>query len=395
MTKRGPTGWDIANLGVDIYQTRKISQLRKEISESNEVIQMQMLEMQMAQQMESNKKQMMVEFRKLVLEIEEELLRIRRFFTKYPAHSAISFDLLSQMLAESPLSSEFFEEFHDIERTKVMEQNLAETRVWIESRMTSSIEDTKLNILKYTTEEPNLVAAIELALEREDFEMQRNQNQSNLINLNAKWEQSQPEWEMKKIKIRERKTKLSSTAKYSILSGAGLVILILSLSAVYLRIPESQLEDYVSYVFYASWIPPIFMWLQFSSSPILSKKDPLVILRNSISSCEIRLAELDQILSSPAPNFDGKKTSAELTQLKSEWLSFVDKNSPKSEEYAAASTPPSSAPKHLFEGPPRTPSVSLKGQIDENGREWIEYPPGSDRWHYRLMSRGEWMQWRD
>ena len=127
----------------------------------------------------------------------------------------------------------------------------------------------------------------------------------------------------------------------------------------------------------------------------MSKKYPLVILRNSISSCEIRLAELDQILSSPAPNFDGKKTSAELTQLKSEWLSFVDKNSPKSEEYAAASTPPSSAPKHLFDGPPRTPSVSLKGQIDENGREWIEYPPGSDRWHYRLMSRGEWMQWRD
>ena len=53
--------------------------------------------MQMAQHMESNKKQMMVEFRKLVLKIEEELVRIRQAFSKYPVHSAISFDLLCHL----------------------------------------------------------------------------------------------------------------------------------------------------------------------------------------------------------------------------------------------------------------------------------------------------------
>ena len=396
MAKRGNTVWDFGNLGVDLYQTRQIKKMHSDMEDATNTIQMQILEMQMAQHMESNKKQMMVEFRKLVLEIEEELVRIRQAFSKYPAHSAISFDLLCQMLAESPLSSEFFEEFHDIERTKLVERKLAETGVWINSRMTSSIEDNKLNILKYTTEEPNLVAAIELALEREDIEMQRNKTQSNLIDFEAEWEQSQPEWEKKQIEISERKAKLSTTAKYSILTGVGLTIpgILLSLSGLPIA-SEAHLEDYVSYVLFASFIPPILMWLQFSSSPILSKSDPLVILSNSISSYEIRLAELDQKLSSPVPNFDGLKTSAELTQLKSEWLNFVDRNSPQKNEYVSEIAKPVAPPINSFEGPPRSPSISLNGQMDENNKEWIEYPSGSDRWHYRFGKGTEWTLWRD
>jgi hypothetical protein len=395
MAKQGPTGWDIANLGVDLYQTRQIKKMHTDMEEATNIIQMQMLEMQMAQDREANKKQMMVEFRKLVLEIEEEIARIRQAFPKYPAHSAISFDLLSQMFAESPLSSDFFEEFQDIERTKAMEQNLADTRVWIDSRLTPSIADTKQKMLQYATEEPNLVAVIETAVEREDLESQRNQTQSNLIDLQAKWEQSQPEWEEKQIEIGERKAKLSKTAKYSILSGAGLAILLLSLSALFLRIPEAQLEEYVSYILYASWGFPLLMWYYYRSSPILSKNNPLVLLRDSIASGKIKLAELDQMLSTPMPNFDGRTTSDEMTHLLSERWVFVDKNSPQPDEYSAASAQPLSPPTHPFEGPPRTPSVTLKGQVDEHGREWIEYPPGSDRWHYRQMRGGEWTQWRD
>jgi len=76
-------------------------------------------------------------------------------------------------------------------------------------------------------------------------------------------------------------------------------------------------------------------------------------------------------------------------------LDFVDKNSPQPNEYSVASAQSPSPPKHPFEGPPRSPSVALTGQMDEHGREWIEYPPGSDRWHYRQIRGGEWTQWRD
>lgn len=394
MAKQGPTGWDIANLGVDLYQTRQIKKMHKDMEEATNTIQLQMFEMKMAQEMEAMKKDAIIEFRKLVLVIEEELGRIRRAFSKYPAHSVFSFDILNQMINEANLDSDFFEEFQDIERAKAMEKSIVQTKNWIDSRMTPSIAGIKEKMMRYATEEPELTVAIEVAQGREELQSIRKQTRENIVDSQAKWEKSQPEWEEKQTEIESRRAKLSQTAKNSILLGIGLGVLLLSLNALLIRLPEAELQQYFSYILYGSWAFPLLMWLNFSANPVIPRDDPLILLRDSIGSEEARLVELDDKLSDPPPNIDGRTTAAELIQLKAEWLGFVDKNSPRPDEAFETSLQPESPPPHPIEGPPGGPSTALTGQVDEHGREWIEYPPGSDRWHYRQTRGGGWTRWR-
>jgi len=394
MGKGGPTVVDIANLGVDLYQTRQIKKMHLDMEEATTTIQIQMLQMQMAQEEEAKKKSLIIESRKLVLEIENEIGRIRRAFLKYPAHSSLTFDMLYHMIEESPLNTDLFEEFVDIERSRAMEHNVVETKAWIDSRTTPSIVDIKQKILRYSTEEPDLVAAIEMAAEREDWQSQREQTQTNIVDLQAKWEGARPEWEEKQAEIEVRKGKLSQTAKFSILSGVGLAIALISLSALFLRVPEAELETYVSYILYASWGYPLLMWLNLSANPIIPKNDPLILLRDSIASQEIQLSELDEMLADSPPAFDDRSTSAELTQLKVEWLDFVDKNSPRPNEFFEDPLKAATSTSKFTAGPPRVPAASLSGDEVGEGQEWIEYPPTSDRWFYRQSKGEDWIRWR-
>ena len=227
------------------------------------------------------------------------------------------------------------------------------------------------------------------------MELDSQKIRSELFESKAKWENSKPEWEKMQLEIKERREKFSNIAKISIFAGLVLVLSLLSMSAVFLQIPEAKLEQYLSYIIYSSWGLPLLVWLRFSSSPILSKNNSLVQLKNSISSNEAKLTLFEEILSKPLPIFDGRTKSKELINLQSEWLDFVDKNSPRPDENFKTATHPKSPPKHLFEGPPRTPSIGLTGQKDEHGREWIEYPPGSDKWHFRDIRGSQWTRWRD
>jgi len=323
MAKRGgPTGWDIANLGVDLYQSRQISKMHKDMEDMGSAIQMQVLSMQMAQEQEAAKKALIINARKLVLEIEDQIGELRGGFEAYPANTSVLFDMLLNMIEESPLGPDLFEEFQDIERYRSMRKEVTEFGNWVESEMNDEDRGVKDAMIKYATDEKNLSKAIEIAHKREaaikDFE-----------ESSERWDASQSEWGEKVSEDEERRASIRKTATIAIPSGIVLASLIMVAGSMGVAIPADQAETYFTYVLYLSWAIPLLHFASYSANPVIPSDDPLRLLRDSLPGKESLVSDLDSRFEPVPSRYDGRSTASELEGLSAERLSFVDKHSPK------------------------------------------------------------------
>ena len=320
---------DIANLGIDIYQSRQISNMHKEMGEMGNSIQMQILSMQMAQESEASKKKLIIEARKMVLEIEDQVEGLRQEFDAYPANTSIQFDILLNMIEQSPLGDDLFEEFQDIERYRATLKIVADFGNWLESEMSDENQEIKKNILDYVNEEEDLVKAISVAKKRKKLAEDREEALNDFEKTSEKWDASQSDWDEKEAEIEDRKVSLQKTAKIAIPAGLVLACLILVINSLGIAISTNQSKDIFNLVLYISWAIPLLQFLKYLGNPVIPSDDPLRILRDSLPAKESLISKMDSKLLNLVPlKFEGRDTVSELEILLAERLKFVDKHSP-------------------------------------------------------------------
>ena len=175
--------------------------------------------------------------------------------------------------------------------------------------------------------------------------------------------------------------------------GASYAVMILTMDML-----DPVIEQYLSYSFFGLIGVLVLIGLYYKFNPVVGKKHPLRLLKESISKLEQKMDYQNDRFEDMINIYDGMTTSEELRNLHEYWLYFVDEHSPQEgEEFTPVIesniglNPPK---KQLPRGPPgKTPSIDMHGSYDDEGYEWLEFPEGSDKWFYREASNQPWEDW--
>ena len=393
--------WDVANAGMNAYNARQTSKLRKEMAEQNAMLHSELEQMRMSQELERMKKEMIIQSRNLILDLEDELNRIEAAFPKYPAHSSLTFDLLENMFESSGIESNLFEEIHDIERFRHVQKRVVETSATV-SKLAPKDVEVKANLIRYTTEEEELQGAIRLAIQVEDTTIELEEN-------STKWKKSQDEWNSLMDQVDERREKFNTTVMWMTLFGLlgiGAAYAVMTLTTDML---DSAVQEWLWYLFGGLAIIILLFSGHHKSNPIVGERHPLRLLRDSIPELREKMDRLNSKFGGIPNVYDGISTSEGLKNLHTSWLQFVDEHSPEEGEVfetlivekEVQSEPvlkpePAGPPKkNVPRGPPKKrPPADMKGEVGDDGFEWLEYPEDSDKWFYRESDDQPWDNWR-
>ena len=311
---------DFANFGVNLYQTRKISNLQREMEDMGASLSLQVHSLQMAQEAEAARKALIVQCRKLVLDIEDEIGTLSGLLQSYPAKTSIVYDLMASMLEESALGPDVFEEFVDIERYRSMMSEFIEFGNQIESHLTEEDRVTKTTMVAYANDEENLSKAIEVAKKAEKAA-------KDLAESTEAQESSEPEWEELKRLDGIKRAGVRKTALASIFAGIAVAGAITVLGASGLALTPEQSEASSPYALYISWGIALISYASMSANPIIPSDHPLKVLRDSLPEKRRKAERLDADLSDLVTQYD-VRTSVELEALEATRLAFVEKHSP-------------------------------------------------------------------
>jgi len=320
MSRRDISLFDVANAGMNAYNMRQTSKLRNEMAEQNAMMQYELEQMRMAQELEAMKKQMIIQARNLILEVEEEINRIEVASKYYPAHSSLSMDILENMLQGSGIESNMFEEIHDIERFRNMQKHLmgVSSRV---SKLSPADVEIKANLLRYTTEDDELSEAIDLTATREATIVDYNEK-------SARWEQSMGDWASLEKRERER------DSKYNKMTGITVVIGIIITGLLYFALTElstmelEQIEGVVGLSACVFGIAVLILIQIKGARRVIRSDNPLKLLKENVEELTEKMSYLDEQYASIPALYGGLSTSDELSQLYAKWMAYVDQHSP-------------------------------------------------------------------
>jgi len=122
----------------------------------------------------------------------------------------------------------------------------------------------------------------------------RNLLEIDLNKFREDFELIRSEWESLIEKDKQTTHFLKKIFMLPISIGMLFGILLVLISALFIKIPGDNLEDYLSYILYISWAIPILFWLKFSL--VIKSDDPKVKLNNSIQTIEAKLVNLNKLI---------------------------------------------------------------------------------------------------
>jgi hypothetical protein len=259
--------------------------------------------------------------------------------------------------------------------------------------------EIKANLIRYTTEEEELVEAIQLTetLEATSVEFEEN---------SAKWEEAQPEWESLQQQTKDRRSKFSKMGAFVLIFGLIAIGAAYAVMVMVTDLLNSEIEEYMLYSFGGLGGILLLIISAHGANPIIGNDHPLKLLKESIPVLEEKLGYLNEKYESVPHLYDGRTTSGQLHELHTSWLQYVDQHSPlegeqyedppaaEPIEYASVLQSPSGPPKPR--GPPaKHPSIDMMGSVSDDGYEWIEFPESSDKWFYRASSDQPWDEWTE
>ena len=126
---RPKSSWgDIANFGANVYQSRQISRLASEQAESNAILQRQIEDMQMQQQIEKMRKDLLKKARALILDFENLIDSVNEKWNHNPVMASIEADATQMAFDDAKLSGvneDLFDEMYDLERFRNVESKIA------------------------------------------------------------------------------------------------------------------------------------------------------------------------------------------------------------------------------------------------------------------------------
>ena len=103
----------------------------------------------------------------------------------------------------------------------------------------------------------------------------------------SNWDSVQDEWGPKYSEIIERRNLFTRITLVVLILGSLISFTIYALiSATEDVVPEDTLGAIFPYVFYASWLCPLLLFMVMNSNRVVDKEDPLLILRDSIPELE-------------------------------------------------------------------------------------------------------------
>lgn len=393
---------DYANFGTNVYQSRQTAKLAKAAEAQNALIE----QMQMQQQLEMMKKELIITARKVLIEAGDLVENLNLAFEKYPAHTAISIEMVDDML--EPLTSDLFEEIADIERHRTVEKSIAKLKRKVDNLSSEEIE-IREKMIHIMTHGDQLTLDIETAKINEE-------NQVKLSELKPQWEESQDEW----IKLEhESLVRVKSTKKVGLLyflSSIFLLPVTFGISSIVLQLPEDDVMVAVVTILLALSAWPLINVYKLYNYPM----HPLKHLKDEIWLLEYGLLDLDQTNERFASNYEGDCTSDKMVELQKYWNEYIDYYTPDEDEdfseyepqkvrksqtlFSATKKAVSSGTekvKDVWEksgpkSPPRnSPPEDMNGQVDNDGYEWLEYPVHSEKWWYREPSNSNWERWEE
>ena len=379
---------DFANFGANVYQARQTAKIARAQEEQNEILQAELGMIRFQQELAAIKKEQLIAGRNLILTLDEELERISQAYDYYPSHSSFMFDLLEGTFEESGLTASVFEEINDIDRFNKLTRNIRNTKRRV-SNLTHEQLEIKNNLHKYSVEEGDLVDAIDLA---KDIEI----TSKELTALTEEWDNSQDEWASLNQKNDLRRQKNKSTYNLFLLVSVFSVAVCYITTAMVLGMNNQEITQYCSITCVIAWVYPIGLGIVSALNPILPPNHRLCVLQQQIFTLKKELEKLEFEFKDIPERFDGLTNSADLEELRTYWLDYVDHHSPNEldvfenneDVFERAPTTP--------KGPPiPKPNRNISGEFDDEGYEWIEYPSDSGNWFYREENNAEWQIWRD
>ena len=103
----------------------------------------------------------------------------------------------------------------------------------------------------------------------------------------SNWDSVQDEWGPKYSEIIERRNLFTRITLVVLILGFLISFTIYALiSATEDVVPEDTLGAIVPYIFYASWLFPLLLFIIMNSNRVVDKENPLLILRDSIPKLE-------------------------------------------------------------------------------------------------------------
>ena len=225
---RPKSSWgDIANFGANVYQSRQISRLASEQAESNAILQRQIEDMQMQQQIEKMRKDLLKKARALILDFENLIDSVNEKWNHNPVMASIEADATQMAFDDAKLSGvneDLFDEMYDLERFRNVESKIAKC-VGRKQELNPAMLEIKQNVILYTSQFEDLELSIQLSSQlpklRKRFE-----------ELDREVTEKQPDW----IRFESNANRVNSQAEKK--SNIAAMVLICIGIAVVMLPPE-------------------------------------------------------------------------------------------------------------------------------------------------------------
>ena len=189
MSRPTPSWGDIANFGANVYQSRQISRLASEQAESNAILQRQIEDMQMQQQIEKMRKDLLKKARALILDFENLIDSVNEKWNHNPVMASIEAEATQMAFDDAKLSGvneDLFDEMYDLERFRNVESKIAKC-VERKRELNPPMMEIKRNVILYTSQFDDLEIAIQLSSQLPGL-------RRRLEELDREVSEKKPEW---------------------------------------------------------------------------------------------------------------------------------------------------------------------------------------------------------
>jgi len=133
----------------------------------------------------------------------------------------------------------------------------------------------------------------ELEAELKKMKTERKILIKKMRHLEKEWEFVEEEWHMLQEKITLSIKNLKIMCISCISSGILLGLILLLVSAIWIEIPEPDLEKYLAYLLYISWIIPLILWVKSQNNLSVKSDNPILKVKNSKEGTRNKLTNLD------------------------------------------------------------------------------------------------------
>jgi len=391
---------DYANFGANVYQSRQTGKLARATEAQNTMIE----QMQMQQQIELMHKELIISARKVLIEVGDIIEILQAAFEKYPAHTAISVEMIGEML--EPISADLFEELADLERQREISKALENIKLKV-SKLPAEQIAIRDKMIHIVTHQDELGADILTAKTNEE-------NLVRLEQLKIEWENGQPEWQQLQLESSVRVKEVKKVGLWYFIASLFILPIIFVISSIYRQNIEDDVIMHVGFTWIALSVYPLARLLGLFTIPI----HPLRIIKNEIWLLECALLDLDETNATFESKYEGESISEKMLELQASWNEYLDHYTPdEDEDFSESEESNSDSQRNIAttsvsdrgsevdavpnawgergpRSPPRnSPPQDLNGQTDDDGYEWLEYPIHSEKWWYRDVAESEWKRW--